>query len=157
MRVLNFAFGVAIAGVFLTACSRSANPTVSSSVESNMTTPVLTVITQADPETQLMALILSKAASDQGNSVRILLCGSGGDLALRSPPASLRKPLAPKNMSPVDLMSKLIESSVQVDVCAIYLPNRDFGKESLLDSVGVATPMDVAKFYTQNDAKVLSF
>jgi len=60
-------------------------------------------------------------------------------------------------MSPTGLLSKLIETGVQVDVCAIYLPNREYGKEALLDAVGVATPMDIAKFYTQPDAKVLSF
>lgn len=157
MRILKLGLRLVMTGSLLAACSQNVREPVASPMETQVTADVLTIITQANPETQLMALILSKAASDQGNTVRILLCDKGGDLALESPPAILQKPLAPKNMSPTGLLSKLIETGVQVDVCAIYLPNRDFGKEALLDAVGVATPVDIAKFYTQADAKVLSF
>ena len=157
MRILKLGLGLVITGALLAACAPNVSDPVASSMKTEMAAPVLTIITQANPETQLMALILSKAASDQGNTVRILLCDTGGDLALKSPPDVLQKPLAPKNISPAGLLTKLIEAGVQVDVCAIYLPNRDFGKEALRDNVGVATPADIAKFYTQADTKVLSF
>ncbi|WP_267904664.1 hypothetical protein [Algimonas arctica] len=43
------------------------------------------------------------------------------------PPAILQTPLAAKNMSPAELLAKLVDNGINVDVCAIYLPNRDFG------------------------------
>lgn len=139
--------------VLFTGCSQD----IESADVSEARTSVLSVVTSAEPETQLMALILSKAAYDQGNTVRILLCNKGGDLALKAPLQISQEPLAPKNMSPYGLLSKLLETGVQVDVCAIYLPNRDFGKEALLEHVGVATPADIAAYYTENNARVLSF
>lgn len=157
MRILKSIIKATVLGVMLTACAQNTAPTQSAANDVEMVAPVLTIITRQDPETQLMALILSKAAFDQGSPVRVLLCDKGGDLALKSPTASAKKPLKPKNMSPSGLLTKLIESGVQVDVCAIYLPNRSFGKEALLESIGVATPVDVAQFYTQNDTKILAF
>ncbi len=116
--------------------------------------PILTVITEQAPETQLMALILSKAAVDQGSPVQILLCDKGGDLALKSPPTISQQPLVPKNISPAGLLSKFINSGVKVDVCAIYLPDREFGKDALIDGVGVATPPEIAGYFTQAETKV---
>lgn len=143
--------------VALTGCSQSSNPDQVSVQATDNAAPILTVITDQAPETQLMALILSKAAVDQGGPVQILLCDKGGDLALKSPTTLSQQPLAPKNMSPAGLLSKLINSGVKVDVCAIYLPNRKFGKEALIDGVGVATPPEIAGYFTQAETKVLSF
>lgn len=141
----------------LTGCSQGDSPAQMSVEATQLAAPILTVITEQDPETQLMALILSKAAADQGSSVQILLCDKGADLALKSPPSLSQQPLAPKNMSPAGLLSKLINSGVKVDVCAIYLPNKPFGKEALLDGVGVATPPDIAGYFTRVETKILSF
>jgi len=112
--------------VALTACSQSGSSAQVSVQATDNAAPILTVITEQAPETQLMALILSKAAADQGSSVQILLCDKGGDLALKSPPTLSQQPLAPKNMSPAGLLSKLINSGVKVDVCAIYLGKTRF-------------------------------
>ncbi|WP_371395834.1 hypothetical protein [Fretibacter rubidus] len=143
--------------VALTACSQSDSSAQVSVQATDNAAPVLTVITEQAPETQLMALILSKAAVDQGSPVQILLCDKGGDLALKSPPTLSQQPLAPKNMSPAGLLSKLINSGVKVDVCAIYLPNRTFGEDALIDGVGVATPPEIAGYFTQVETKILSF
>ena len=153
MRILKLALSVLSAAVVLTSCAQ--NIENENALENG--TSVLTVVTSAEPETQLMALILSKAAADQGTPVRILLCDKGGDLALKTPPNISLQPLAPKNMSPAGLLTKLVGSGVKVDVCAIYLPNREFGVDDLIDGVGVATPSDMAANFTQNGAKVLSF
>lgn len=157
MRIMKSVIGPVTLGLLLTACVQNSSPTQSAAQEDDVPVPVLTIITQDAPETQLMALILSKAAADDGHTVQILLCEKGGDLALKAPPAISQTALAPKNMSPTGLLSKLIDSGVKVDVCAIYLPNREFGKEARLENVGVATPPDIAAFYTQTEAKVLSF
>lgn len=157
MRVFKLLMGAVSLGFLLTACVQNSNPSQAVAQKSDMPVPVLAIITRDAPETQLMALILSKAAADDGHTVRILLCDKGGDLALKAPPAISQTALAPKNMSPTGLLSNLIDSGIKVDVCAIYLPNREFGEEALLENVGVATPPDIAAYYTQTEAKILSF
>jgi len=153
MRILKLALSVLTAGVMLTSCAQN----IENEDSTQKPASVFTVVTSAEPETQLMALILSKTAADQDAPVRILLCDKGGDLALKTPPNISLNPLAPKNMSPAGLLRKLVSSGVKVDVCAIYLPNREFGKESLIERVGVATPSDIASYFTQDGVKVLSF
>ena len=118
---------------------------------------LLTILTSENPETQLMALVLTKAALERGETPRILLCSAAGDLALKAPPASATTPLAPKDISPQGLLQSLMANGVKVDVCAIYLPNRPFGPEALLGEVGVAIPSDVVEQFTSENATVLSF
>lgn len=136
--------GAVSLGFLLTACVQNSNPSQAVAQKNDMPVPELAIITRDPPETQLMALIISKAAADDGLAVRILLCDKGGDLTLKAPPAISQTALAPKNMSPTGLLSNLIDSGIKVDVCAIYLPNRAFGEEALLENVGVATPPDIA-------------
>jgi predicted peroxiredoxin len=119
--------------------------------------PMLTVLTSNDPETQLMALVLTKAALEKGVRPRILLCSAAGDLALKKPPASALAPLQPKGASPAGLLRGLRAAGVKVEVCAIYLPNRPFGAEALEDGVGIATPSDIAEVLTTEGATVLNF
>ena len=119
--------------------------------------PMLTVLTSDDPETQLMALILTRAARTEGSRPQILLCSAAGDLALRSPPAEALAPLQPKGASPAGLLRQLMADGVKVEVCAIYLPNRQFGAEALEDGVGVATPAEIARVFTADNATILSF
>ena len=157
MRVLKTIIGAMTSGVMLTACAHDKNSMGMNPEEAAVPAPVLTVITRQNPETQLMALILTKAAVDRGSPARILLYDKGGDLALKVPPKLSQKQLAPKSMSPVGLLSKLLDSGVRVDVCAIYLPNRELGAEALVKHVGVATPADISAYYTQDGAKILSF
>ena len=78
---------------------------------------MLTIITSDDPETQMMALILTRAAMQQGESPRILLCSSGGALP----------PLEPRGASPAGLLRSMVADGTSVDVCAIYLPIRALG------------------------------
>lgn len=118
---------------------------------------LLTVLTSADPQTQLMALILTDVALQKGAHSHILLCSSAGDLALKAPPVSATAPLAPKGMSPQGLLNRLIQSGAKVDVCAIYLPNRSLEKTVLLDGVGVATPSEFADLILLDGIKQLNF
>lgn len=87
--------GAVSLGFLLTACVQNSNPTQAVAQKNDMPVPVLAIITRDAPETQLMALILSKAAGDDGHTVRILLCDKGGDLALKAPPAISQTALAP--------------------------------------------------------------
>jgi len=118
---------------------------------------LLTVITSNDPETQFMALTLTLNAKAAGAVPQILLCSAGGDLALSAPPASATNPIAPAGLSPQDLLNRLITDGARTDVCAIYLPNRPFGAEALMEGVGVARPADIGRLVASSEIRLFSF
>ena len=119
--------------------------------------PILTVLTAEAPQTQLMALILTRASAAEGVPVRILLCDAAGDLALTDPPESATVPLAPRGMSPHGLLGALIEQGVTVQVCAIYLPNSTHEAGDLMDGVSVATPPEIAAMMADPATRLFTF
>ena len=119
--------------------------------------PLVTVLSEQEPQTQLMSMVLSMQALQQGAQVSVLLCGPGGDLALKAPPASATAPQKPKGMSPHGLLKKLIAKGATVEVCAIYLPNKGVGPEALIDGVAPAKPPAMAAKLLADDARILSF
>jgi hypothetical protein len=118
---------------------------------------LVTVVTSPEPQTQLMAMVLTMQAVQQGTQVHMLLCGPGGDLALRDAPATATAAQPPRDMSPQGLMQAIMDQGGTVEVCAIYLPGRREGPEVLLDGVGVASPPDMAAAMLADDARVWSF
>ena len=97
------------------------------------------VVSSAETEVQGMAMVLSMQALKHGSEVRMLLCGSGGDVALKSKES---KTLKSKNVSPRQLMKKLISMGVTVEVCALYMPNRGLTEADLVEGVkGVKPPV----------------
>lgn len=145
----------AIATAGLAACATTSAVTPTTTTESADT--MLTIITSPDPETQLMALVLTRSAMEAGERPHILLCSAGGDLALMDAPASATAPLQPKGASPQGLLKMLLAGGVGVEVCAIYLPNRPFGAEALLEGVGVAKPDDMGARIAAPGETILSF
>ena len=118
---------------------------------------LVTVVTSAEPQTQLMAMVLTMQAVQQGADVHVLLCGPGGDLGLREAPEAATAPQPPRDMSPQGLMRAIMAEGGRVEVCAIYLPGRGEGPEVLLDGVGVASPPDMAAAMLAAEARVWSF
>jgi predicted peroxiredoxin len=118
---------------------------------------LVTVVTSAEPQTQLMAMVLTMQAAQQGADVHMLLCGPGGDLGLREAPASATAPQPPRDASPQGMMQAIIKAGGRVEVCAIYLPGRGEGPEVLLEGVGVASPPDMAAAMLAEEARVWSF
>jgi predicted peroxiredoxin len=104
-----------------------------------------------------MALVLTMSAKNNGETPRILLCSDGGDLALKAPPISATTPFAPNETSPQGLLKKIMSEGVLVDVCAIYLPNRPFGEDALLDGIGITTPTDIGEIVARQGKEILSF
>ncbi|TVQ64852.1 MAG: hypothetical protein EA360_11365 [Balneolaceae bacterium] len=111
-------------------------------------------LTTADAETQMMALILATQSANQDVPVRILLCSDAGDLALAG---SESPSFAPANRSPKQLLLGLLERGVRVDVCGIYLPNREETDLDLLDGIGIASPPEVASFMKNPGVRFFSF
>ncbi|MEL6213409.1 MAG: hypothetical protein AAFQ96_07455 [Pseudomonadota bacterium] len=118
---------------------------------------LVTVLTAPEPQTQLMSMVLSMQALQQGATVHVLLCGPAGDLALRDAPEGATAPQEPKGMSPQGLMQRLIAAGGTVEVCAIYLPNKGVGPEALIDDVGAAKPPAMAARLLADDTRIMSF
>jgi len=119
---------------------------------------LVTVVTSANAQTQLMAMVLTMQAAQAGAETRMLLCGPGGDIALADAPESATAGQPPRDMSPQGLMRALMDKQgATVEVCAIYLPGRGAGEEVLLDGVGVAQPPAMAAALMAEDTRVLSF
>lgn len=119
---------------------------------------LLTILTSADPQTQLMAMVLTMQAASQGAQADVLLCGPAGDIALRDAPGSATAGLPPRDMSPQGLMQTIRDKTgTSVEVCAIYLPGKGLEAKALLDGVGVADPAEMAGRLMAADTRVLSF
>jgi len=118
---------------------------------------LVTVVTSDQPQVQLMSMVLSMQAVEQGQSVHMLLCGAGGDLALTDAPESATAPQPPRDMSPQGLMSNLIGRGATVEVCAIYLPGLGADESVLIEGVGVAQPPAMAGAMLGEGTTVWSF
>lgn len=94
---------------------------------------VLSIITSADAEAQALALILANEARAAGHAVSVLLCSAGGNIARKDAPESASRVVTPKGMNVKMLLAGLIKQGGQVDVCAIYLPNRKLTKDALIE------------------------
>jgi hypothetical protein len=118
---------------------------------------VVTVLTAAEAQTQLMAMVLTTQAVQAGASAHVLLCGPGGDIALRDAPETATAGQPPQGASPQGLLRGLIDAGTTVEVCAIYLPGRGAGPEALIDGAGVAQPPAMAAAMRDATAAVWSF
>jgi len=116
--------------------------------------PLFVVLTSDDAETQMMAMVLATQSLNKDVPVRVLLCSDAGDLALKD---SESPAFAPADRSPKQLLMGLIDSGVQVEVCGIYLPNRDFTEADLMDGIGTAAPPEVAEFMKQEGVRYFTF
>ncbi len=128
------------------------------SVHAESNDNLVTVLTAAEPQTQLMAMVLTFQSIQQGSSAHIMLCGPAADMALKDAPASTTTGQKPKDMSPQGLMKMIMEKSdTQVEVCAIYLPNAGLEADALLDGISAADPAAMAKRLMADDTSILSF
>ena len=118
---------------------------------------LVTIVGTPEPQTQLMSMVLSMQALQQGASVYILLCGPGGDLALKNAPESATAPQEPKGMSPQGLMKKVMAQGATIEVCAIYLPNKGLDADALIDGVGSAKPPAMASRLLDDNTRIMSF
>ncbi|TVP97298.1 MAG: hypothetical protein EA338_09790 [Roseinatronobacter sp.] len=118
---------------------------------------LVTVVTSENPQTQLMAMVLTAQAVEQGTETRILLCGPGGDLALIEAPEAATAPQPPRDASPQGMLQMLMANGVTVEVCAIYLPGLGADESVLIEGVGVAQPPAMAGAMLDVDARVWSF
>lgn len=102
---------------------------------------LVTILTAPEPQTQLMAMVLTMNAIAAGAEAEMLLCGPAGDIALKDAPASATAGQPPRDASPQGLMRMMMEKNgLKVQVCAIYLPGKAADASILLDGVTPAAP-----------------
>ncbi len=112
------------------------------------------VITSDDAETQMMAMVLATQSFNQDVPVRILLCSHAGDLAVADKESV---EFEPAGRSPKQFMQNLLNQGVQVEVCGIYLPNRDVEESDLIEGVRVASPPEVAQYMKREGVRYFTF
>ena len=125
--------------------------------EARETEHLVTIVGTAEPQTQLMSMVLTMQSLKKGVDTYTLLCGPGGDLALKDAPESATAPQEPKGMSPQKLMQAIMKEGGTVEVCAIYLPNLGEGPEALIEGVGVAKPGPMADRLLADHTRIMSF
>ncbi|PTE21043.1 hypothetical protein C5F48_14390 [Cereibacter changlensis JA139] len=119
---------------------------------------LLTIVTSADPQIQLMAMVLTANAVAKGAEARVLLCGPAGDMALEDGPESVWAPQPPMKASSQGMLLNLMaRSAVKVQVCAIYLPGKGSDASVLLQGVTAAAPDAMAAEIVDSRTTVLTF
>lgn len=117
-------------------------------------TELFVSVNSGNPQTQGMAFVLATQAIEQKAGVHVLLCGEGGQLAVKGKEAAVLKP---RNVTPVQMLQSLMKAGARVEVCALFLPNSDLKATDLIDGVGVAKPAEVAKYFLQDHVKTLTY
>ena len=121
---------------------------------SDDTKGLFVVVTTGDVQTQMMAMVLSTQTVEQKKSVRMLLCGPGGELAMKNSKQTMVKPL---DKSPQMLLKNLIKKGITVEVCPLFLPNKGATPDNLIEGVTVAKPPVVAEKLREEDIKLFTF
>ncbi|HMB10338.1 hypothetical protein [Saliniramus sp.] len=119
---------------------------------------LVTILTAPDAQTQLMSMVLTLQSIQAGASAHILLCGPAADMALQDAPESATAPQEPRGMSPQGLMRTIMDQTgTQVEVCAIYLPNKGVGPDALIEGVTAADPAEMGRRLVAPNARLMSF
>lgn len=119
---------------------------------------LLTILTADDPQTQLMAMVLTMNAINAGAEAQMLLCGPAGDIALKEAPESATKGQPPQDASPQGLMRAMIEKNgLKVQTCALYLPGKAADASVLVEGVTPASPQAMGAEIVTPGTTVMSF
>ncbi len=113
------------------------------------------VITSADRQAQMMAMVLSvQTIKKHGKEVNMVLCAAAGDLALRSTSTDT---FLPRKKSPTMLLNQLLEMGASIQVCPLYLPNAGKTTADLIRGITVAKPPVIAGRLLDRDYQNLTF
>lgn len=119
---------------------------------------LVTILTAPEPQTQLMAMVLTMNAIAAGAEADMLLCGPAGDIALKDAPATATAGQPPRDASPQGLMKAMMEKNgLTVQVCAIYLPGKAADASILLEGVTPAAPDAMGAAIVAPGTTVMSF
>ena len=112
------------------------------------------LLTSKDAQTQMMAMVLSTMTLKEKKEVKMVLCSSAGDLAVKG----MESPtLKPQDKSPKMMLEAIIKQGAKVEVCPLYLPNAGKDETVLLEGITVAKPLEIAKNLLNKDYQNLSY
>lgn len=112
------------------------------------------IVTSPDAQTQMMAMVLSMMSKKKGAEVDIVLCGPGGELAVKGSKETI---FMPPKKSPQMILKALIKQGVKVEVCPLFLPAKGMKKDILIKGVNVAKPPVVAGEMVKETTEVVTF
>jgi len=119
---------------------------------------LVTILTAPEPQTQLMAMVLTMNAIAAGAEAEMLLCGPAGDIALQDAPETATAGQPPRDASPQGLMQMMMANQgLKVQVCAIYLPGRGEDASVLVEGVTAAAPDAMGAAIVAPGTTVMSF
>ena len=117
---------------------------------------MLTILTSDEDETQAMALILTMQAQQAGASPRVLLCDDAAELAVSSE-VNDSEVLRGPDASAAQMIQRMVNNGVTVDVCAIFLPNNEYTEADLIDGVGIAKPPEIGALVADPAVRLFTF
>jgi predicted peroxiredoxin len=132
----------------------AAGLTMNASANTEEHDELFVVLTSGDAETQMMAMVLATQSMNQNVPVRVLLCSEAGELAIRD---SESPSFEPAGRSPKELLGGLITNGATVEVCGIFLPNREYSEGDLSEGIGVASPPEVAEYMSRKGVRYFTF
>lgn len=113
------------------------------------------IVTSDNHQTQMMAMILSlQSIKAHQKDVHITLCGPAGDLALKGTETPKIKPV---NASPSMMLQKLLKMGATIEVCPLYLPNKNKTEKDLIEGLTVAEPVKIAERLLNKSYKNLTY
>src|SRR5690606_35829114 len=115
---------------------------------------VLVILSSDSTQNPGMAMVLANTMAEKGARVNVLLCDEAGDLALKTYEGDS---LAPKNVTPGQMLRGLLKAGGTANVCALYLPNSEYNKDDLIDGVGVAMPPQMADQMLDRKVRTFTF
>lgn len=128
---------------------------VSSAVVADQAKGLNVLLTAAERQAQMMAMVLSvQTMKKHGKEVNMVLCSSAGDLALSS---TKTEAIQPAGKSPTQLLNALLKMGASVEVCPLFLPGVGKTTADLIDGITVAKPPVVAGRLLDTDYKNLSY
>ncbi|WP_290649969.1 hypothetical protein [Aquisalimonas sp.] len=116
---------------------------------------LISFVTSGSNETQAMAMILTTHYLRGGGSAQVLLCDEAAELALKESDTG-SEVVQPADASPRQMLGGLMAADVEVQVCAIFLPNRAETEDDLREGVTVARPDAIAKAMARPDSKLFN-
>lgn len=116
---------------------------------------LVSIVTSGSNETQAMAMILTTHYLREGGSAQVLLCDEAAELALQESDMG-SEVVQPADASPRQMLGGLMEAGVEVQVCAIFLPNRAETEDDLREGITVARPDAIAQTMARPDSKLFN-
>lgn len=116
---------------------------------------LLVLVTSPNPMVHAMAMLLTREALARQTSVRVVLCGAGGDLAF---PAYTGQVFQPAGLTAQQMLRGVIQAGAQVQICPLYLANTAGASAAgLIEGVTPTTPADVGAYMDGPDVRYLNF